>query len=265
MNKRFHGDKKLRFEAHRGVGTEYPENTLPAFEAAVKEGYDVIELDLKFTADNKCVILHDRTLARTARRTDGSPAPNKSIGETAYDELAVFDFGSWKAEKFAGTGIPQLRDALEFAAKNDVALKLDNVFESFTPEQKEIFYSEIEAFGLGNRVGFTCSRPENILYIADRFPEAELHYDGNASEEILRELSQAVKERLTIWIPYPNRITEWVKVPRATAEYCAAVKRYGSLGIWLLTKPEELEEAALVFGADIIETDGSLKPDSRYF
>ena len=34
--------KHIRLQAHRGVSTEYPENTLAAFRAAVKEGYDII-------------------------------------------------------------------------------------------------------------------------------------------------------------------------------------------------------------------------------
>ena len=59
-------------EAHRGVSAYYPENTLSAYAAAKALGYGMIELDNKFTADNRCVCLHDRTLNRTARYADGS-------------------------------------------------------------------------------------------------------------------------------------------------------------------------------------------------
>lgn len=47
----------MKFQAHRGVGTEFPENTMPAFIAAAAQGYDYIELDPAFTADGKCVII----------------------------------------------------------------------------------------------------------------------------------------------------------------------------------------------------------------
>lgn len=53
-------------EAHRGVSAYYPENTLAAFTAAKKLGYGMIELDTKFTADNRCVCLHDKSINRTA-------------------------------------------------------------------------------------------------------------------------------------------------------------------------------------------------------
>ena len=41
------------------------------------------------------------------------------------------------------------------------------------------------------------------------------------------------------------------------------MKKYGRLGVWLLTEKEELELAVNRYGADIIETDGSLKPFNK--
>jgi glycerophosphoryl diester phosphodiesterase len=54
--------------AHRGASAEAPENTLPAFEAAVRHGADAIELDVRLTADGAPVVIHDATLDRTADR-----------------------------------------------------------------------------------------------------------------------------------------------------------------------------------------------------
>jgi glycerophosphoryl diester phosphodiesterase len=55
--------------AHRGSSAEAPENTLPAFEAAVARGADAIELDVRLTADGAPVVIHDATLDRTTDRT----------------------------------------------------------------------------------------------------------------------------------------------------------------------------------------------------
>jgi glycerophosphoryl diester phosphodiesterase len=55
--------------AHRGSSAEAPENTLPAFEAAVRRGADAIELDVRLTADGAPVVIHDATLDRTTDRT----------------------------------------------------------------------------------------------------------------------------------------------------------------------------------------------------
>ena len=61
-------------DAHRGVYSEYPENTMPAFKAAAEQGYEVIELDPAVTKDGVIVFVHDSTINRTGRRQDGSCA-----------------------------------------------------------------------------------------------------------------------------------------------------------------------------------------------
>ena len=53
---------------HRGYSLRYPENTLPAFEAARAWGATTVEIDVVLTADGEAVVLHDLTLDRT---TDG--------------------------------------------------------------------------------------------------------------------------------------------------------------------------------------------------
>ncbi len=58
-------------QAHRGVSSDYPENTMTAYMAAVEQGYGVIALDPLYTADETPVLLHDSTINRTGRYDDG--------------------------------------------------------------------------------------------------------------------------------------------------------------------------------------------------
>jgi glycerophosphoryl diester phosphodiesterase len=51
--------------AHRGASAYAPENTLAAFELAVRQGADAIELDVKLCADGYVVVIHDQTVERT--------------------------------------------------------------------------------------------------------------------------------------------------------------------------------------------------------
>jgi len=44
--------------AHRGVATEYPENTIPAFQRAIELGADAVELDVRLTKDKIPVVFH---------------------------------------------------------------------------------------------------------------------------------------------------------------------------------------------------------------
>jgi glycerophosphoryl diester phosphodiesterase len=51
--------------AHRGASAYEPENTLRAFELAIRQGAQMIELDLHVTRDNQVVVIHDITLDHT--------------------------------------------------------------------------------------------------------------------------------------------------------------------------------------------------------
>ena len=92
---------KVMLQAHRGVSTDCPENTMVAFRASVEQGYDWIELDPKFTADNQCVVLHDRYLDRTARTPDGKKPPEKTpIESVTLAEARAYEYGSWHDAAF---------------------------------------------------------------------------------------------------------------------------------------------------------------------
>jgi glycerophosphoryl diester phosphodiesterase len=54
--------------AHRGDSRNEPENTLPAFEAALRAGADAVEFDVRLSADGHAVVMHDAQVSRT---TDG--------------------------------------------------------------------------------------------------------------------------------------------------------------------------------------------------
>jgi glycerophosphoryl diester phosphodiesterase len=66
----FAADGPLLF-AHRGGPSEHAENTLPAFSAALEQGADVLELDVRMSVDGHVVVSHDAT----GQRVFGVPQP----------------------------------------------------------------------------------------------------------------------------------------------------------------------------------------------
>ena len=252
---------RVILEAHRGVSNAYPENTLSALRAAVSLGYGMIEADTKFTADNRCILLHDRTLNRTARFPDGSPLPpDSAAADWTFDDIRALDAGVAMNEAFRGERIPSLKEALSVALESGVPLKFDNVMWSHTEAQRAIMLDTVERMNALSVVGFTCGTIEQVRLLLARFPSAHIHFDGVPDDENLSVLSGLLpREQLTVWLRQHNRSTAWCKTPPATRELADKVCPVASIGLWLLTLPEELENAVSL-GADIAETDGSLRP-----
>ena len=61
--------KQVKIYAHRGASAYAPENTLPAFQAAMEQGADGIELDVHLSRDGELVVIHDEELDRTTNGT----------------------------------------------------------------------------------------------------------------------------------------------------------------------------------------------------
>ena len=91
--------------AHRGFSDVAPENSMPAFGAAVALGAEEIEFDLWATKDGEIVSLHDSKLDRVS---DGSGY----IWDHTLAELETVDFGCKFGEGFKGLGIVRFEDIL---------------------------------------------------------------------------------------------------------------------------------------------------------
>ncbi|NFA44301.1 glycerophosphodiester phosphodiesterase [Clostridium botulinum] len=104
--------------AHRGASINYPENTMKAFEMAVEQNADWIELDVQLTSDGIPVIMHDSNLYRIT-------GVNKNIWEVTYNDIKDLDCSSWFSSEFAGERISTLGEVLEFAKKEHIKLNIE--------------------------------------------------------------------------------------------------------------------------------------------
>ena len=102
-----------RICAHRGFNSVCPENSMPAFGAAVASGAQEIEFDLWAAKDGQIVSIHDKTLDRVS---DGTGM----VWEHSYEELLAYDFGSKKSDAFRGLRILLFEDILKKFAKQCV-------------------------------------------------------------------------------------------------------------------------------------------------
>jgi glycerophosphoryl diester phosphodiesterase len=89
---------------HRGVRRPgVVENTLDAFEAAIVEGAEAVELDVRVCASGELVVLHDPTLARITGGADDRAAADLPLDEISRVALP------------GGARVPSLAEVLAFA------------------------------------------------------------------------------------------------------------------------------------------------------
>lgn len=114
---RRHAGAPPRVLGHRGARREAPENTLPAFELAVRQGAAGVELDVRLDGSGRVVVLHDRTLERVSAGADLRDVERLDARELDRVDLA------------GGARVPTLAEVLDWAVAGghlvNVELKRD--------------------------------------------------------------------------------------------------------------------------------------------
>lgn len=112
MTSRYFDPPRPRLFGHRGRSADFPENTLPAFAAALAAGVPYLELDVWATRDGRVVVHHDETLLRTC----GDP---RRVTDVDWAELRTLDAGyGFTADgrlfpfRGQGIGVPLLEEVL---------------------------------------------------------------------------------------------------------------------------------------------------------
>jgi glycerophosphoryl diester phosphodiesterase len=127
LAKLYNNGKRPIVTAHRGFSGKYPENTLAAFEAAYSLGVDIIEFDIRESADGKLIIIHDTSVNRT---TNGSGR----VDALNFEELRKLNASYWQGPHDSGKRlekpaydnlqIPTFREVLEFCANKNMGMNI---------------------------------------------------------------------------------------------------------------------------------------------
>nr|WP_297938048.1 glycerophosphodiester phosphodiesterase [uncultured Lachnoclostridium sp.] len=130
----------VKITAHRGFSSKAPENTMPAFQAAIDSLADYVEFDVQQTRDGEIIILHDSNLSRTCGK-------NKFIWNVDFDEVRGFDAGGWFSEEYAGTQIPTLEEAIALC-KGKTLMNIEIKSNSHFKDLEEKVVSLIQKYGV---------------------------------------------------------------------------------------------------------------------
>jgi glycerophosphoryl diester phosphodiesterase len=235
--------------AHRGASSEYPENTMPAFRAAVEAGAAYIELDVHCTRDGEVVVVHDENLSRIA-------SDDRLIAELNMTELekvdAAFNFSLGTGRPFRGQAIrvPRLSSVLQAWPE----LRFVIEFKPATPAIADATLAVVRQTGMERRVLFASEHQPPILRARTLAPPIPTNLPAVEIVEFVQAVvtgaPPSVVAGQALQIP-PEHGGQRL----ATPEVIAAAHRHGlEVHVWTVNEPTEIQEM-LALGVDGIITD----------
>lgn len=150
--------KRIAVIAHRGNHVNVPENTLAAYQEAIRVKADYVEVDLRTTKDRKLVVLHDATVDRTS---DGK-------GKISQMTLAEVKKINLKSADGAPYAIPEFSEVLNLC-KGKIGIYLD-FKEADVPEA----YRQIKDAGMQDRTIVYLNKPEQYAQWKAEAPKIPL-------------------------------------------------------------------------------------------
>ncbi|NLM76979.1 MAG: glycerophosphodiester phosphodiesterase [Ruminococcaceae bacterium] len=108
---------KTKIWAHRGASVAAPENTLAAFDLAVQQGADGIELDVHFSADGVVVVTHDETCLRVT-------GEQGHVNQLTLSQLRQLDF-SRILPGFSRQQIPTLAEVFDLIQPTSLVINIE--------------------------------------------------------------------------------------------------------------------------------------------
>ena len=168
-----------RICAHRGFSTIAPENSMPAFGAAIGMGAEEIEFDLWDTKDGELVSIHDPVLDRVSNGRG-------KVWDYTLEELRQFDFGSVVGETFEGLRILTFEEILKKLACTCI-MNIHVKFWDF--DEREHYYGKISGllrqYGAEHHCYMMASNDKSLSEFHALNPDIAICVGWNGEEDPL--------------------------------------------------------------------------------
>ena len=230
-----------RLCAHRGFNTVAPENSMPAYGAAIALGAEEIEFDLWTTKDGVIVSCHDNSLERVSNGTG-------KITETNYEDLLKLDFGVKHGEKFAGLQLPTFEEILQkFAGRAIMNIHVKIWDCRFEDNKLDEIVALIRQYDCEEHCYFVTNNDEILKEVKQKYPKIGACVGaGNRPWDIVDRAIEIGADKVQLFKPYFNK--EMVDKAHAHGIIC---------NVFYADEPAEAQ-AYLDMGIDCILTNDYL-------
>ncbi|WP_195627691.1 glycerophosphodiester phosphodiesterase family protein [Clostridium sp. 1001283B150225_161107_B6] len=191
---------KVEITAHRGDNSQAPENTMPAFKAAVENGADWIELDVTQTKDGVLVIFHDADLMRMTGKAD-------KIWDLSYEELSCINAASHWGPFFKDVRIPTLEEVLDYC-KDKIKLNIEvKVNGHQTQDFIPVLVGMIQAKGMAGQCMITSFDYQSLQTVKQLDPGLETGFISSKAIEQPEAFTSADNFVLSIDLINPETVS----------------------------------------------------------
>lgn len=236
--------------AHRGYNTPNftPENVKYSFKQAKLKGFNAIECDIRFTSDGIPVILHDETINRTARNSDGSEISETiAIADITLEQARQYDFGLAWGSAYIGEYIPTFEELVKWLKSWNMIGMCEIEFENISEDKARVLQSIVDKHNMRNRIKWIGSGYQTLTTMKTLAPDMDYVLIKDINESNVNEALSLRSDNNKVYIA-PN-------ITVLTEEKAKMAKDSG-LGINCYTIYTDVElDKCLDLGVDVITTD----------
>lgn len=158
--------KQMKVWAHRGASGYLPENTMEAFELAIEQKADGIELDVQLSRDGEIMVLHDESVDRVTNSSG-------LLKDFTFSQLKEISVNPGKApEKMYR--IPTLAEVLDLMRHTDMKVNIELKNSIFLYEgMEEKVITLVKNLGMEEQVIYSSFNHYSLRKIHEMEPEAE--------------------------------------------------------------------------------------------
>jgi glycerophosphoryl diester phosphodiesterase len=235
-------DPGLGITAHRGNSSQFPENTIPAFQSAINLQVDWAELDIHQTKDGKLVVIHDASTGQVGDR-------DMVIAAHTYEELKVVDVAHGFRKKYNLTpaqcpsqAIPLLEEVLVlFSKSSQTKISIQPKADCVKPA-----VDMVKKLNMTEKVGFNDGNLKYMSTVKDLAPAIRVFWDRPHDSDIEEDIRIARSRKFDALVINEKGITP---------EKIQKVKAAGiEIGAWTVNDTETMRRL-IQLGIQRIYTD----------
>ncbi|MGY5261905.1 glycerophosphodiester phosphodiesterase [Lactiplantibacillus plantarum] len=184
--KEINNSNVYNFISRQGMLDGYPENSNEAVLHVKQNGFNHVRVSVAFTSDNVPVLIHDASINRVARNSDGSTISSTiNIADITLEQANTYDWGRVASQGHKGMTIPLLSDFLKICSFKSIFPTLEFKPSTATDDQLKSIINMVDEYGLADKTYFASTVDAILLSVNKINPSINIGFIAQLNSETL--------------------------------------------------------------------------------